>query len=306
MCRRAVLVGVPVLILGALTTIVGCGMTSESWTLVKLLNKGEKEYQTTEVVQVRNCGIEERKGINCSAGTLNDLSVSFGAGAGQLVGVSGEVNAELGISQQSGESLDLPLPAPGYIYRYTIRRDIKITQGQATARSSSGNEQTTEYSFQAHCALTIENKETMLCLEIISQPSVASTTSAIATNGISNDCMAIVSSSRPLVQHETGDACWFKLIDGGPATLSFNGPVQVTYRTASSGNDVYFFIAGAGESLTDVVGATVRPERAVLLQFGSFEAAKSFEISYHSYGGDWPTCLRDANNGNQPLTALCK
>jgi hypothetical protein len=124
----------------------------------------------------------------------------------------------------------------------------------------------------------------------------------------SYDCMSIVSSSRPVTPIGTGDTCWLKLYDGAATTLTFNDGAQITFRTLTGGNDVFFFIAKKSDRLSDVVGATIRPMPFVLVSFGSLDNAKKFEIAYHStgYQGGFTTCIRDANNANQPLNSLCK
>jgi hypothetical protein len=123
----------------------------------------------------------------------------------------------------------------------------------------------------------------------------------------SRDCTTVLTTSRPLTQNETGDACWLKLPDGGPTELLFNDVAQITYGTLTGGDERYFFIAQRGDRLTDVTGATIRPIKQVILRFGDFEGVKRFEIQYHSpgYQGGWPTCLRDVNNGFNGLTSLC-
>jgi hypothetical protein len=121
------------------------------------------------------------------------------------------------------------------------------------------------------------------------------------------DCSTLVMSSRPLVINDAGEVCWLKLLDGGSTSLTFNGSAQISYRTRNGGNDVFFFVAQKGDQLTDVIGATIRPERHITLKFGTFEALKQFEIQYHSpdFSGGWATCIRDANNGNIALNSLC-
>jgi hypothetical protein len=95
-------------------------------------------------------------------------------------------------------------------------------------------------------------------------------------------------------------------MDGATAEIMFNDEAQITYRTASSGNDVYFYIASAGERLTDVIGATIRPIPFVQSTYGGYEEVKSFEVQYHSPGGRWVTCLRDAGNNYQALNSECE
>lgn len=119
------------------------------------------------------------------------------------------------------------------------------------------------------------------------------------------DCLAAVSVSRGVGQHGRGDTCWLKLADGAAATLDFHDEVQVTYRTASGGNDVYFYLASPGDRLTNVVGATIRPMPFVYATYGGPEEVKAFEVQYHSPGGEWVTCLRDANHNDVALNDAC-
>jgi hypothetical protein len=120
------------------------------------------------------------------------------------------------------------------------------------------------------------------------------------------DCTTTASASRPLVARDANEACWLQLIDGGPAEVVFNDAAQITYRTTSSKDDIYFYIAKIGDKLTNVVGATIRPSRFVNFGYGGYENVKRFEIEYHSPGGKWVACLRDANNNFQPLNSVCK
>ncbi len=161
------------LILGtAICALSACSGTkavaSESWTVIKILTQGESIEPTTEIVEVRNCcDIVERKTESCSAGTLNELNLNIGASVGvPPITVDPSVNAVLGFSRDSGESLELD-PAPiGYIYRYKVTRTYKVIAGEALVRSSNGNEQTATYSFQAKCSLRIEpSVETLACQE---------------------------------------------------------------------------------------------------------------------------------------------
>ena len=119
------------------------------------------------------------------------------------------------------------------------------------------------------------------------------------------DCRGTVSASRAVTLHSSGQTCWLKLEDGETAIVDFHEEAQVTFRTASSGNDVYFYIAGPGDRLGNVVGATIRPIPFVNVQYGGLEEVKDFEVQYHSPGGQWTTCLRDVNQGYLGLTSSC-
>ncbi len=122
----------------------------------------------------------------------------------------------------------------------------------------------------------------------------------------SYDCTMTVSASRPLIAHGSGEACWLQLVDGSAAEIVFNDAAQITYRTSSGTDDIYFYVANVGDRLADVVGATIRPHRFVFFGYGSYEEVKQFEIEYHSPSGQWVACLRDANNNYQPLNSVCK
>lgn len=142
-----------------------------------------------------------------------------------------------------------------------------------------------------------------------SQPVIQPTAAQVQTPIVTSqpyDCLTTVSASRPLVPKGTGESCWLQLVDGGPAEIIFNDAAQITYRTSSSGDDIYFYIANIGDRLSDVVGGTIRPSRFVMFGYGGYEQVKNFEIQYHSPGGSWVACLRDANNGFQALNSVCK
>jgi len=141
----------------------------ESWTLGQLLTRGERIESTREVIQVRNCGVAERKTVECSAGTSNDLSVSLALGTevGEIVEITVEpsIGIELGFSRSGGESLELDTPPAGYVYRYTLTKEYRIVSGQALAHSSTGEEQQVVYTFQASCSLRIEPPQKLSCVE---------------------------------------------------------------------------------------------------------------------------------------------
>ena len=59
----------------------------ETWTITQLLTQGERVESVTEVVEVRNCGVAERKPVDCSAGTSNNFSTSLGLDLGLEAGI---------------------------------------------------------------------------------------------------------------------------------------------------------------------------------------------------------------------------
>ena len=119
------------------------------------------------------------------------------------------------------------------------------------------------------------------------------------------DCLATVSASRDLEQYGSGNSCWLQLVDGATAVIDFHDEAQITYRTTSSGDDIYFYVASPGDRLTDVVGAMIRPIPFVQATYGGLEEVKNSEIRYHSPGGQWVACLRDVNNAYLGLNELC-
>jgi len=140
---------------------------NESWTLVELLQKRERIDNVLETIEVRNCGVVESKTVECSAGTSNELNVSLGGSFGR--GFSGSIEASvstgLGIGRDSGESLDLPSPPDGVVYRYTVNKKYRVLIGDVLARSSAGREKTTGYTYHASCSLRIESVTTLTCAE---------------------------------------------------------------------------------------------------------------------------------------------
>jgi hypothetical protein len=74
----------------------------------------------------------------------------------------------------------------------------------------------------------------------------------------------------------------------------------------TGGNERYFLIVSSGEKISDVYGGTIRSMPFVNLNYGGVDQVRDYEVKYHSPGGGFPTCLRDLNNGNSPLTSLCQ
>lgn len=154
--------------IGLLLTSCGAkAVTNETWALVELMTKGERVDTVTEVIEVRNCGVAERKTVTCSAGTTNELNVSLGGGISLGEGFSGQIDGNiitgLGLGRDSGEGLDLDIPAEGSIYRYTLNKEFRIVSGEVLARSSNGDERKAGYTFQANCSLRIVKRETSAC-----------------------------------------------------------------------------------------------------------------------------------------------
>lgn len=148
----------------ALSACGGRAIANETWALIQLLTKGERADQSTEVVEVRNCGVPENKTTSCSAGTSNSLSVSGSLGGSiEVVNIQGGLGADLGIGRDSGESVDLETPPDGYIYRYTVNKEYRVIEGQAVAKSSGGKEETVNYNFHASCSIQIVSRDTQSC-----------------------------------------------------------------------------------------------------------------------------------------------
>lgn len=145
-----------------LILVTACSGNDTAWTLVELLSKGEQVQTATVAVEVRNCGIVERKTHDCSAGTMNDLSVSLG---GSIGAIDASVGNSLGIGRNSGQSLNLDSPPEGFIYRYTVNEEYHVAIGNVRARSSTGQEQVASYTFHASCSLRIETRNVLACTE---------------------------------------------------------------------------------------------------------------------------------------------
>lgn len=155
----------------------GCGVRGcarESWTLMQILTTGERIETHVEKVAVRNCGISERKTVECSAGTASSFIVQLGGSGG--VSAGGEVTldpalaTELGVEQESGESLDLP-PAPdGYIAHYTVEKTYRLLSGEVLAHSSRGAEKKMQYAFKASCSQRILDVNLVPCEDTTAVP----------------------------------------------------------------------------------------------------------------------------------------
>lgn len=140
-----------------------------------------------------------------------------------------------------------------------------------------------------------------------STPTLAPTRTEAPPTPTPFDCMSVVTTSRPVTPNDTGLDCWLKLYDGASTTVRFNAVAQITFSKIDGGNTIYFYIAAPGDVIDTVKGATIRPLPHIERHFGSFENVKQFEIQYHSPGfpNGWLACLRDANNGDAALNAVC-
>ncbi len=142
--------------------------TATSWRVVQLLSQEEQVESITEVRTVRHCGpIVEQKSISCIAGTSNELSFSIGGSGGISLGaeltLDSSIGNALGLNRESGEQLDLPVPPDGSVYRYIVTTEYRVLNGEALAKSSSGEERNATYTFQATCTLRIESVEEAAC-----------------------------------------------------------------------------------------------------------------------------------------------
>lgn len=140
---------------------------NETWTLAELITKGERTDTITDIVEVRNCGVAERKSVTCSAGTSNELTVSLGGSVGAQAGFEGTIDASvsagLGLERDSGQTLDLDLPPDGFVYLYTVNKRYSTLTGEVLARSTANNERKVTYAFHANCSLHIESREILTC-----------------------------------------------------------------------------------------------------------------------------------------------
>jgi hypothetical protein len=133
--------------------MTGCPPVAETWELTKLLTVGERVDTAPVAVEVRNCGIAEKKAHSCSAGTTSELSLSQGF---IFKAIAPEVSVALGLGRESGQSLELPPPPAGFIYRYIVREQYRVKTGELLARSQNGEEKKVPYTFHATCSLQLD------------------------------------------------------------------------------------------------------------------------------------------------------
>jgi hypothetical protein len=84
--------------------------------------------------------------------------------------VTGEVSSVLGIGRQSGEEVQLEVPPDGYVYRFSVKKEYRVTAGELLAQSPGGEQLQTSYTFNATCSLQVVSKEEFSCGEA-NQPS---------------------------------------------------------------------------------------------------------------------------------------
>jgi hypothetical protein len=147
---------------------------NETWSLIKLVTQGERIDTFTDVVTVRNCGIVQPTTLTCSAGTTNDLSVSLGGGTefgeGVKFSIDASVSAGLGIGRETGMNVTLETPPDGFVYIFTVTKQFKVSTGDLLAQSSSGDQKTVSYNFNASCSIQVETKQREACEAATSNP----------------------------------------------------------------------------------------------------------------------------------------
>ena len=154
-----------------LTACGGAGASvNETWSLVQILTTGDRVDTFTDTVKVQNCGIVQPKTVTCSAGTTNDLSVNLGGqagvGAGATFFIEGSVSKGLGIGRESGENVELETPPDGYIYIFKVNKEYLVTAGELVAQSSSGEQKTANYNFNASCSIEVAAKRQVSCSDV--------------------------------------------------------------------------------------------------------------------------------------------
>ena len=203
----------------------GKSAVDTAWSLTKLVSVGDPiENSSTEIIEVKNCGIPIEKTTDCSAGTSNDLSVTLNSGGALGVGsqfiIEGSVGTTLGIGQQSGQSVKLPNPSDGFIYTYTVSKNYRIVTGQAIARSSNGEEQVVNYNFHASCSIDIIKREQASCSgndspsnsQPVPQPTIApvatQSTNLIHNEPISPETLARIVGGDAAYWTQAGPVVW--------------------------------------------------------------------------------------------------
>ena len=169
---KIVCVGILILHLTACTGTRAAG--NETWTLIQIVTQGDRIDTFTDTVTVKNCGIVQPKTITCSAGTTKDLNVSIGGGAefgeGAKFSIDGSVSTGLGIGRESGENVELEIPPDGFVYIFTVNKEYRVTAGELLAQSSSGEQKTANYNFNASCSIEVATKRQVSCSDV-NQPS---------------------------------------------------------------------------------------------------------------------------------------
>ncbi len=159
------------LVIFSLLAILGAACAgANQWMITNLVSQSEQTQAISESALVRNCGAVEHKTIQCSAGTSNDISVSFGgsAGAGYDLfqgSLDSSVSSSLGIGRDNGESLELDAPPGGYVYIYNLDKLYRTISGEALAKSTYGTQQNAAYVFYSSCSLSIQSVQQLTCDE---------------------------------------------------------------------------------------------------------------------------------------------
>lgn len=169
----------------------GNSAVDETWSLVELVTVGDPiENSSSEIIEVKNCGIPVEKSTECSAGTSKELNATVTGGGAFGVGsqftFEGSVGTTLGIGQQSGETVTLSTPPDGLIYTYVVNKLYRVVTGQALAKSSHGNEQVVNFTFQASCTIDIVSREQTNCSDVASTSTPSSNLPVEINDGFDN------------------------------------------------------------------------------------------------------------------------
>lgn len=162
------------LMIALLVLILGsCSLVAEKWTLAKLITMEENIDIVGDTAIVRYCtSAPEIKDVDCSAGTSNDLTIGVSAQGGGSLGaivaegnyaIGVEVSSSLGFNRNSGESMKLPIPVFGYIYRYPIERTYLTYTGNVMMESSQKKRKEVSYTFRASCSLKLGEPQITTC-----------------------------------------------------------------------------------------------------------------------------------------------
>lgn len=276
---------------------------SQSNPDVQVTETQSRTITSIETIHINNCGGKaDSKQVAERSFSVN-IEGAIGASVGYLV-VQGSVSAKYGQYRNVSKRQEFSAP-PGTNMEITL----KWTEQEWVGALLSGNQSGT-YDARAPLSLEQVSSRDLGCGASLQPPISAPqpTTQSVAPvqppTQVPYDCSSLVSTSRPVTPMGTGDTCWLKLYDGSPTEVTFNDAGQITFMSLTGGNDVFFFVAKKGDRLTNIIGATIRPMRFITVSYGNLDGAKQMEIRYHTE--TVRMCLRDANNGNQPLNSNCK
>lgn len=232
-----------------------------TWSLVKLVSVGNPiRNSTQEIIEVKNCGEPIEKTTTCSAGTSRDLNVSLTSGA--EIGVvsefkiEGTVGTSLGVGQESGESVRLPIPPDGFIYTYTVNKFYQFVTGQVMVRSSDGDEETANFSFNASCSIDIVDKQQTNCsgYDSTSNNQLPSVTVTQSTNA--NPLSARQSFTREIIDTALGVGNWKCFQDRLDGVLLINVPNNFVVADPIAEVDKLGIKYTSGQSVPSGGGAT--------------------------------------------------